>query len=100
LEEKRLIYISRDNNFINIKLLIDGWSRIDELRKLKLDSNQAFVAMWFDSSTKEVYSSIAKAIEESGYNPLKIDLKEHTNNITDEIIAEIRRSKFLVADFT
>lgn len=27
-------------------------------------------------------------------------MKEHNNNICDEIIAEIRRSKFLIADFT
>ena len=28
------------------------------------------------------------------------NLKEHNNDITDEIIAEIRKSRFLVADFT
>jgi nucleoside 2-deoxyribosyltransferase len=31
---------------------------------------------------------------------VRIDKKEHSNKIDDEIIAEIRRSKFLVADFT
>ncbi|MGO4195686.1 hypothetical protein AB4Z13_10000, partial [Rhizobium sp. YAF28] len=31
---------------------------------------------------------------------LTIDQKEHSNKIDDEIIAEIRRSKFLIADFT
>ena len=35
-----------------------------------------------------------------GYEPLRIDRKEHINKIDDEIIAEIRRSRFLVADFT
>ena len=31
---------------------------------------------------------------------MRIDRKEHVNKIDDEIIAEIRRSRFLVADFT
>ena len=30
----------------------------------------------------------------------RIDRKEHSNKIDDEIIAEIRRSRFVVADFT
>ena len=40
------------------------------------------------------------AIRDTGYEPLRIDLKEHTNKIDDEIIAQIRRSRFVVADFT
>ncbi|HUN96136.1 MAG TPA: hypothetical protein VMU69_07850 [Bradyrhizobium sp.] len=31
---------------------------------------------------------------------MRIDKKEHGNKIDDEIIAEIRRSRFIVADFT
>jgi hypothetical protein len=31
---------------------------------------------------------------------LRVDQKEHINKIDDEIIAEIRRSRFVVADFT
>ncbi len=36
----------------------------------------------------------------SGYRPVRIDGKDHNNKIDDEIIAEIRRSRFVVADFT
>ncbi len=43
---------------------------------------------------------IEPAIKDAGYKPLRIDQKEHINKIDDEIIAEIRRSRFLVADFT
>ena len=39
-------------------------------------------------------------IEDAGYLALRIDNKEHNDKICDEIIAEIRRSKFVVADFT
>src|SRR5436305_13402542 len=41
-----------------------------------------------------------RAVRDAGYRPLRIDRKEHNNKIDDEIVAEIRRSKFVIADFT
>ena len=79
---------------------VDGYSQIAELYT-KVDATQAFVAMWFDESMKAPYKNgIRPAIEEAGYVASRIDEKEHVNKIDDEIIAEIRRSRFLVADFT
>ena len=81
-------------------LTVYGYSHIEE-RRMNVDTSQAFVAMWFHDSTNEAYEKgIEPAIVEAGYKPLRIDRKEHVNKIEDEIIAEIRRSKFLVADFT
>ena len=57
--------------------------------------------MWFNTSMNDAYEEgIALAIEDAGYKPVRIDRKDHNNKIDDEIIAEIRRSRFLVADFT
>ena len=79
---------------------IEGYSRVSNLGT-NVDSAQSFIAMWFDDSTTEYYEKgIEPAVKESGYNPLRIDRKEHINKIDDEIIEEIRRSRFLVADFT
>ena len=65
------------------------------------DVSQCFVAMWFDDSMKSAYEDgIKKAVEECGHTPLRIDKKLDVNKIDDEIIAEIRRSRFVVADFT
>jgi hypothetical protein len=78
-----------------------GWLKIEELVRRLPDTSQAFVAMWFSPSTDAAYEhGIKRAIEDLGYRPRRIDKKEHNNKIDDEIIAEIRRSKFLVADFT
>jgi hypothetical protein len=78
-----------------------GWEAIDRLVEQRAVGTQAFVAMWFDPSTEDAYThGIARAVSESGYDPLRIDRKEHNNKIDDEIIAELRRSRFLVADFT
>ena len=43
---------------------------------------------------------IEPAIKDAGYKPFLINRKEHIGKVDDEIIAEIRRSRFLVADFT
>jgi hypothetical protein len=78
-----------------------GWLKIEELLSTQARGTQGFVAMWFNPSTEDTYAQgIAPGIEDAGYKPLRIDNKEHSNKIDDEIIAEIRRSRFLVADFT
>jgi hypothetical protein len=64
-------------------------------------SPQAFVAMWFDAGLADAWESgLQKGIAAAGYKPLRIDTKEHANKICDEIISEIRRSRFVVADYT
>lgn len=65
-----------------------GYARIAELQSAKTDSSQAFVAMWFDDSMKQIYDeSIKPAIDDAGYVPIRIDRKDHNNKIDDEIIA-------------
>lgn len=77
-----------------------GHARIGEL-STRTDSAQAFVAMWFDGSVKHVYDeAIDPAIRCAGYEPYRVDQADFLQPITDQIIAEIRRSRFLVADFT
>lgn len=79
-----------------------GWMRVDELQRNEVQSSQAFIAMWFNADTQEPYENgIFKAIQDSGYDPRRVDQQHHhLNKVDDEIIAEIRRSRFLVADFT
>ena len=63
-------------------------------------SAQGFVAMWFDNTMETAWrDGFYRAIDEAGYIPRRIDKKEHINKICDEIIAEIRKSRFVVADF-
>ena len=82
-------------------VMVDGYKHIaDQFTNTITD--QAFVAMWFDPSMDDAFSNgIEPGIKDAGYVPLRIDRKDdHVNKIDDEIIAEIRRSRFLVADFT
>ena len=60
-----------------------------------------FVAMWFDPSMNDAWEKgFRLAVHEAGYDPLRIDRTEHVNKICDEIVAQIRRARFVVADFT
>jgi len=57
--------------------------------------------MWFDESMTDVYlEAIKPALEETGYNPIRIDFEHHNERVDDRIIAEIRTSGLVVADFT
>ena len=81
-------------------LTVDGYSRITDLATNSA-SSQAFVAMWFDSSMDDAYENgIKLAIEACGYRCMRIDKKDGVDKIDDAIIAEIRQSRFLIADFT
>lgn len=78
-----------------------GYIAADDLRSRRAKSTQAFVAMWLTDEMKPVYDKgIDPGIRLAGFTPMLIPKKEHTNKIDDEIIAEIRRSAFVVADFT
>lgn len=79
---------------------VDGYRRIEKLQTQDLGRDQVFVAMWFDGQMDGACEAILKGIKVAGYTPLRIDKKDHNNKIDDEIIAEIRRSRFVVVDFT
>ena len=85
------------------KIKVEGHSRVEALgfEERTLDRSQAFVAMEFDDRMVQAYEKgIGPAIETTGYLPLAINRKDHSNRIDDEIDADIRRSRFVVDDFT
>lgn len=83
------------------RLTIEGWRRLEELRQASVYSDQAFVAMWFDDEMKEAQErGFEAALTEAGFTPLVMNNVEHDEKIDDRIIAEIRKSGLIVADFT
>jgi len=99
-------YLVSEKNFLskiagdNLQITPKGWSYIDSLSHGNPQSKIGFIAMWFDDSMNNTWIAIENGIRDAGYNPFRVDQKEHNNDITDEIIAGIRGSKFLVADLT
>ena len=78
-----------------------GYARYQELKKKSVNSSLAFVAMWFNESMDPLREAIKAGIEAAGYVPKFVDTDgSAVNRIEDEIIALIRQSRFVVADFT
>ncbi|MCD7878891.1 MAG: nucleoside 2-deoxyribosyltransferase [Candidatus Gastranaerophilales bacterium] len=95
----------------SFQLRMEGLKYYEEIIVPKLKSQQGFVAMWFNNQEdsakfipdmQKIYSvAIKPAIEnDERFLSLKIDNKEHSNDINDEMISEIRKSRFVVADLT
>lgn len=84
-----------------VTLTVEGSDHIAGMEIVNKTSSQAFVAMWFDESLDVAWTEAIKpAIDDAGYTALRIDEQEHLGKIDDQIIEEIRKSRFLVADFT
>jgi hypothetical protein len=107
-EVSGVLGLLRQANFLSggglssfVGLTPDGVQRLTEAQRGGSASRQAFIAMWFhpsmDDATKNGFEL---GISAAGYSPMRIDKKEHSNKIDDEIVAEIKKSKFVVADFT
>ncbi|MXW14564.1 MAG: hypothetical protein F4Z76_06540 [Rhodothermaceae bacterium] len=91
----------RNRVWVRCTLTVKGHTHLANLRNRIIDSTQAFVAMWFDSSLDDAFDNgIKPGIENCGYSAVRIDQTEHLGKIDDRILAEIRRSKFLVVDLT
>ncbi len=93
--------ILKHGNYEFVKIKPAGWAHLEKLKKTNPDSQQGFVAMWFDDDMKKICDDvISEAIYDAGYDSHRVDQREHNNKIDDEIIAQIRRSRFVLADFT
>ena len=96
----------RDQGFIEAvpysgTLTMKGWERIDKLHESGPNSAFVFVAMSFAPEMSELYDeAIVPAVRLAGYEQIRVDRKEHANSIDDEIIGGIRKSRFMIADFT
>lgn len=78
-----------------------GWEHLEKEETNLASKIQAFVAMSFDKDLMPVYeNAIAPAIESTGYRPYRVDSKPHLERIDAKIIAEIKNSRFVVADVT
>lgn len=84
------------------ELTIKGLQEIEKFNQILPDSVDCFVAMKFgDEFLDRAYQEgMTPAIRETGYVPLQMAYLEHNNNIMDEMLGCIRRSRFMVADLT
>ena len=100
LIEKQTLRVVDEHGNMRVRVTVAGF---EELRQQPQAPayDQAFVAMWLDDSVRELYDKgISHAIERAGYKPYLVPDDLSADKIDDAIIANIRQSKFVVADFT
>lgn len=86
---------------IPLQITSSGWEFLDAQSRATPLSDQAFVAMSFSEQLKPAWlEAIRPAVIEAGYKPYRVDAEPHIDRIDARIVAEIRNSKFLVADVT
>ena len=88
------------------RVTVKGFEKTSELSQ-SVHSKTAFIAMWITSSKnsrheimENLYKNIRKAARQAGYEPLRIDKKDHIQKIDDQILVEINKSKFIVCDLS
>lgn len=86
---------------IRVTILPRGWVFLDGLRSPNQSSQHGFIAMWFDDATQTLRQrGLMAGVEAAGYKPFLIDQHPTNEHVMDEVLAAIRRSRFVVADFT
>jgi hypothetical protein len=85
----------------NVVLTPRGIMQAEEWGRSYTASTQGSVAMWFNEGLRDAWTNgFDPGIRAAGFRPFRIDNKDYVGGITDEIMAEIRRSRFVVADYT
>lgn len=89
------------NSAYEVTITPKGYAYLEQLRRTRAESEIGFCAMRFDASVRDAWlHGIEPAIRDAGYRPVRLDDHPHNEPIDDEIIALIRRSRFVVADAT
>lgn len=85
------------------KLSFDGLEYVESLDEPNINSKQVFAAFYFSDEIKEVFDNqVRQAVEECGltYKRISSSTTAHDTTIDDEIIAMIKSSRIVIADFT
>lgn len=96
------VYIDSMLEPLSVTLTLEGLHYANKILEGKM-SKKCFVAMSFDPALSDVFKQgILPAIEESDYEPILISEVQLNSDetINDGILANIKKSHFIIADFT
>jgi len=109
-EAKRLLDGARQLGYVEstlstlegVPLTLKGWERLGTIAKGPSSKfTKVFVAMWFSPQMNPAFDDGFKpALVSLGYDPVRVDREEYLGKVDDFIMANIRESGLLVADFT
>ena len=89
-------------DLVGMRLTYEGLAKVIEINESGAQSNRCFIAMSFSDSQKNTRDAIRLAIKNCDFEAILIDEQHIDSDVTinDALIAEIRKSKFVIADFT
>jgi len=95
------LFVYPDSTEYGCTVTTKGWQRLEPPVGGGGIPGRCFIAMSFDPSLDNAYElGIRPAVMDCGAEPRRLDRVQHNEKICDKILAEIRLSQFLVADFT
>jgi hypothetical protein len=85
----------------NVCLSLAGWKRNEELKRGRIHSEKAFMAMEFGNPRlDEVYQAFKSSTAAAGFNLTRMDERPEAGLIDNRLRVEIQTSRFLVVDLT
>jgi len=88
-------YLKSGGNGFSVS--VSGWRTLVETKKTS--GSVAFVAMPFNEELNSEYDAIRTGIASAGYEPVRVDKDHYTGGVMDQILARIRESRFVIAEF-
>ncbi|MBW1616661.1 MAG: hypothetical protein JRJ49_09050 [Deltaproteobacteria bacterium] len=93
-----------NGNTMYPKLTPKGWEHFNELKKGTIESKKVFMAMQFkdddDYGLDDMFEFFQEAVKKTGFELFRVDMEPRAGSIPDHIVADIARSKFVIADLT
>ena len=90
-----------DRQHAGCRITASGWDYLDERATDETSSRKVFVAMWFDARMDAAWlRGIEPTLSRLGYDAVRVDKVEHLDRIDAKIQADIKESRFVVADVT
>ena len=83
-----------------VQLTPKSLERIYELQKGRVNAKNVFIAMKFADETLELRSVLKQAIMDAGYFPILMDEIQYNGQIIPEMLYQIRKSKFVIAELS
>jgi nucleoside 2-deoxyribosyltransferase len=89
----------KNETLIRFILTYQGWEHVlSEINKI--ESDIAFVAMWFNENVKAIRDPIKRSLEDCGFTPVIIDETEYEKRVDASIVSYISKAALVIIDVT
>jgi hypothetical protein len=101
LAEEGYLYPRPSQYDNSVGLTFKGWRRYGELRRARVDSRLAFMAMPFGhDQLNQVFNAFRTAVADTGFELRRIIDDPPAGLIDDRLRVEIRKSRFMICELT